>query len=189
MTPTWAVILVGVTSGALASLVTAIVTASHERAAEFRERMLNAADELSTAAIVALQQIRDTASEIKQFNGPLVASGSFKPEIKTLLDQANKAVDDVFAKQAGVHLLFADESAATVASVGVTAHLRNMLMALDQHPDSINNHMQMSLYSRNFSGTQEEHVKFNQAALALQETWWDRLLERWRLRRRSKKES
>jgi hypothetical protein len=101
-------------------LVTAIVTASHERAAEFRERMLNAADDFSTAAIVALQQVREVASEIKGAKEPLVDGmpPSFKPEIKTLLDQANKAVDDVFAKQARVHLLFGDESRTTIASVG-----------------------------------------------------------------------
>jgi hypothetical protein len=46
----------------------------------------------------------------------------------------------------------------------------------------------MAIYSRNVSGTQEQHVKFNQAALvALQQTWWDRLRERWELRRRSRK--
>ena len=190
MTPTWAVVLVGITSGALASLVTALVTASHERAAEFRERMLNAADEFSTAAIVALTQVRDTAGGIKQFNAPLFASGSFKPEIKALLDQANKAVDDVFAKQSRVHLLFADRSPTTMASGAVTTHLRNMMMALEGRSDSINDHAREAMYARNFSGVQAEHMKFNSAALAaLQETWWDRLLERWKLRRRSKKEA
>jgi hypothetical protein len=64
-----------------------------------------------------------------------------------------------------------------------------MLMALESRPNSIRDNTVRAIYSRNFTGTQEEHVKFNQAALvALQETWWDRLLERW-LRRRSKKES
>jgi len=192
MTPTWAVVLVGVVSGALASFVTAIVTASHERAAEFRERMLNAADEFSTAAIVALQQTRDVAGKIEDPTTPLrdPGSGFFGAEISTRLDAANQAVDDVFAKQARVHLLFADSSPATVASLGVLAHLRNMLMALESRPDSIRNNTVRAIYSANFSGTQEQHVKFNQAALvALQETWWDRLLERWRLRRRAKKES
>jgi len=56
-----------------------------------------------------------------------------------------------------------------------------MLMALDQPPDSINNHTNLVLYSRNFSGAQEQNEKFNSAALAaLQETSWDRLLERWK---------
>jgi hypothetical protein len=96
--------------------------------------------------------------------------------------------DDVFAKQARVHFLFADSSPATMASVGVTAHLRNMLMALENPGTSIRDRTVMAIYSRNVSGTQEQHVKFNQAALvALQQTWWDRLRERWELRRRSRK--
>jgi hypothetical protein len=75
-----------------------------------------------------------------------------------------------------------------MASVGVTAHLRNMLMALENPGTSIRDRTVMAIYSRNFSGTQEQHVKFNQAALvALQQTWWDRLRERWELRRWSRK--
>jgi hypothetical protein len=162
-------------------LVTAIVTASHERAAEFRERMLNAADDFSTAAIVVLQQVREVASEIKGAKEPLVDGmpPSFKPEIKTLLDQANKAVDDVFAKQARVHLLFGDESRTTIASVGClrtygTCDGARSTSRLD------NDHAQMVLYSRNFSGAQEQSERFNSAALVqIEETWFDRPWRRW----------
>jgi hypothetical protein len=63
-----------------------------------------------------------------------------------------------------------------------------MLMALENPPDSIRNPKVRAIYSQNFNGTQDHHVKFNKAALlALQQTWWDRLRERWALRRRSKK--
>ena len=139
--------------------------------------------------VQAALQVRVRA-ELLDIEPPLFASGSFKPEVKSLLDQASKAVDDVFAKQARVHLLFAHESPTTFASIEVTQHLQKMMMALDRPPDSINNHAHLVFYSQNFSGAQEQHVKFNSAALAaLQETWWDRLLERWHQRRRSKKES
>jgi hypothetical protein len=191
MTPTWAVILVGLAGGVIGSAVTTLLTISHERAAEFRSHMLNAADDFSTAAIVALQQTRDVAGEITDPRTPLIEEGElnvFTAEIKARLDSANKTVDDAFAKQARVHLLFADSSPTTMASVGVTAHLRNMLMALESPPQSIRDTTVRAIYSRNFTGTQEQHVKFNQAALvALQQTWWDRLRERWDLRRRSKK--
>src|ERR1044072_5576652 len=101
MTPTWAVILVAFISGVLGSLLTAGATASHERAAEFRSRLLNAADEFSTAAIAALQQARNAAGEIRRTEGPLDdTTGWFKAEIKTSLDAANDAVDEVFATQA-----------------------------------------------------------------------------------------
>jgi hypothetical protein len=191
MTPTWAVILVGLAGGLLGSAAATLLTISHERAAEFRTRMLNAADDFSTVTIVALQQTRNAAGEIMKAELPLVDhAGQFKAELQSHLDAANKAVDDVFAKQARVHLLFADWSPATIASVGATAHLRNMLMHLESRPDSIRRHVAMALYQRNFRGSQDEHEKFNLAALvALQQTWWDRLRERWQLRRRSKKAS
>ena len=113
-----------------------------------------------------------------------------RPEIQAELDAANGAVDDVFAKQARVHLLFGDQTPASIAGAGATAHLRNMLMALEHRPDSIHNHAPLVTYSRNFTGTQEQHEKFNLAALVvLQQTWWDRLRERWQLRRRSKRSS
>jgi hypothetical protein len=48
MTPTWAVILVGLAGGVIGSAVTTLLTISHERAAEFRSHMLNAADDFST---------------------------------------------------------------------------------------------------------------------------------------------
>jgi hypothetical protein len=190
MTPTWAVILVGVTTGALASLVTAVVTVSHERAAELRSRMLNAADEFSTASIVALQQTRDVAGMIMEDKTPLLdETGSFKAKIKAQLDAPNKAVDDVFAKEARVHLLFADQSSASIAAAGATAQLRNMLMALEHRPNSIHDHGAQLMYSRNFSGTQEQHQKFNTAALvAIEQTWWDRFRER-RRRRESVQET
>ena len=189
MTPTWAVIFVGITSGALASLVTAVLTVSHERAAEFRSRMLNAADEFSTAAIAALQQTRDAAGVVLEDKTGLVDdTGSFRPEIKTQLDGANEAVDDVFAKEARVHLLFADQSPASTAAAGATACLRNMLMALEHRADSIRNQAALLTYSRNFTGTQEQHQNFNIAALvAIEQTWWERYRER-RNRRESVQE-
>ena len=185
MTPTSAVILVGVVSGALGSLVTAVVTVSHERAAEFRSRMLNAADEFSTAAIAALQQARNAAGEIKKDDAPLDDdTGWFRAEIKSHLDAANQAVDDVFAKQARVHLLFADESPASIAAAGTTAHLQKVMFALDHRPDSIRDHGAMLTYGRNFTGVQEEHEKFNVAALvAIEQTWWTRFRERRRHRK------
>jgi hypothetical protein len=180
MTPTWAVILVGLGSAVLGSLLTTFLTISHERAAEFRSRMLNAADQFSTAAIAARQQTRDTAGTIMDDDTSLVdEAGSFKPSIKAQLDAANRAVDDVFAKEARVHLLFAGQSAASIAAAGAAAHLQHMLMALEHRPNSIHDLGAMLTYSRNFSGTQEQHEKFNrEARIAIRDTWWSRF-QRW----------
>ena len=65
MTPTWAVIVVAVASGLLGTLL----TISHERAAELRTRMLNAADEFATGTVTALQKLRNSAGEIRRTAG------------------------------------------------------------------------------------------------------------------------
>jgi hypothetical protein len=192
LTPTWVVIVVGLLGGALGSLVTTGMNISHERAAEFRAHMLNAAVEFSTGAIAALQTARNAAGEVLKDKAPLVDSttGSWRPEFKKLFDAANGAVDDVLAKQTRVHLLFGDMSRAGKAAAAVTSQLRNVQMALEHSPDSIRDSDYMSSYSRNFSSTLEEHETFNLAALqALQQTWLDRSLDRWRLRRRSAERS
>lgn len=184
MTPTWAVILVGIGSALFGSLIGTLLTISHERAAELRAHMLNAASDFSTSAIKALQEARIAAGEIKKDNQPLVDedTGWYRDEIKTHLDAANQAVDDVLANQARVHLLFGDRSSAGVAATGIGTQLRNLGGTLEQRPDSIRDHDTMSAYSRYFDGTREQHEKFNRAALAaLNQTWWHRFRERRRL--------
>lgn len=64
MTPTWVVLVVGLGSGVIGSVVTAVVQTSHERAAELRGNMLNAADAFATAVLEALAAARNTAGEV-----------------------------------------------------------------------------------------------------------------------------
>jgi hypothetical protein len=192
MTPTWAVVLVGLGSGLAGSLATAFVTISHERASELRAHMLNAADEFSTGAISALMQIRTAAGEVKKDTVPLDDPNSawWRADIKEHFDAANAAVDGALAKQARVHLLFGDQSDAGIAAAGVTSQLGGMVMAVEHRPDSIRDHGEMSRYSRYFGTTLEQHEKFNLTALvALQQTWWDRLRGRHQLRSRSRETS
>jgi hypothetical protein len=50
-----------------------------------------------------------------------------------------------------------------------------MLSALERRPDSIRDHEAMSMYSRNFDGTLEQHESFNRSArAALTKSWWQR---------------
>lgn len=81
-------------------------------------------------------------------------------------------MDDVLAKQARVHLVFGDDTPAGLAATGVASQLRNLLSALEHRPDSIRDHDAMSMYSRNFTGTLEQHEKFTRAARA--DLTWDR---------------
>jgi len=183
MTPTWAVILVGIGGALLGSLVGTLLTISHERAAEFRAHQLNAADDFSTSAIAALQEARITAGEIKKDDASLNdTTGWFRKEIRASLDAANIAVDAAIAKRARIGLLFGDPSPVAQAATGVTSQLRNIMSALDSRPDSIRDREAMVAYSRGFDGTIEQHEKFNRAALvALNQTWWQRFQERRRL--------
>jgi len=184
VTPTWAVILVGLGSAILGSLLATLLTISHERAAELRAHMLSAADEFSTGAIAALQQARVALGEVKNPARPIWDGTNFEPEIQAHLDKANNAADEVLAKQARVQR-FGDQSPTGIAAAGVTSQLRNMQMALEHRPDSIRNREAMSRYSQNFSRTLEQHERFNLAALvAVQQTWWDRFRERRQLRKR-----
>jgi hypothetical protein len=126
--------------------------------------------------MAALHQARNAAGEIAREDLPLDGeSGWWRSEIEKRLDAANDAVDDVLAKQARIHLLFGDQSPAGIAATGVATQLRKVTMALDHRPDSIRDHKYLSIYAQNFTGTREQHEKFNQAALAaIRKSWWDR---------------
>jgi hypothetical protein len=129
---------------------------------------------------------RNAAGEIRKTDALLYDETDPRmPEIQRLLDAANDAVDDALAKGARVHLLFGDQSPTGVAVTGVGAQLRNVCAALEHQPDSIRGSTAMSQYSKNFTGTLDYHQRFNRAALAaLQQTWWDRLLERLRIKKK-----
>jgi hypothetical protein len=184
MTPTWAVLLVALGSGLLGIWL----QISHERGAEIRTRMLDAADQFSTGVVAALQEARNAAGEVKKAEPPLIESNAhrFKKDVQTRLDVANQAVDHVLAMRARVHLLFGDQSHAGIAATGVVAHLRNMGMALEDWPNSIRDYEAEGRYSRNFQGALEQHEGFNRAARhSIAETWWGRFWARLQsLRRR-----
>jgi hypothetical protein len=184
VTPTWAVILVGIGGALFGSLFGTLLTISHERAAEFRAHMLNAADDFSTGAITALHELRSAAGEIRKDDAPLDDPKTrwFRQEIRARLDAANQAVDDALARRARIDLLFGHTSPVAAAATAVTSQLRNMMSALDSRPDSVRDHDAMSEYSRGFEAAQKQHEQFNRAALAaLNKTWWHRFRERQRL--------
>jgi len=166
--------------------VTANVTVSHERAAELRSHMLDAADEFSTGAIAALRRVRNAAGDVMNDDEPLLdQAGSFRPELTAAFDRANDAIDDALSVRARVHLLFGDQSPAGIAATGATAQLRNMQMALEHRPNSIRDRETLvDTYDRSFERFLQQHERFNVAALvALEETWWDRFRQRRRRRK------
>jgi uncharacterized protein YoxC len=129
--------------------------------------------------------LRFTAGEVlKDKTTPLGDERGFRPEIQKHLDKANEAVDDVHSKQARVHLLFGDLTRAGLAANNTTTDLNSMMMALDHRPDSLRDSEQMSRYSESFTSSQQQHEQFNRAArVAIDQSSWNRFLERLVLRR------
>jgi hypothetical protein len=170
MTTVVVAVLVAVASGLGATLL----SISHERGAELRTRMLNAADEFSIAVVSALQQMRNTAGEITRApRRPLIDPQTelYTDAFQTELDKVNDAVAGMFEKLARVHLLFGDLSDTGRTATAIAAHLENMDMALNHRPDSIRNYDELARYQRNTRQAVVNHGDFNRAALrALRDT-------------------
>jgi hypothetical protein len=196
MTPTWAVILVGLGSAVIGSLFTTLATISHERAAELRTRMLNAADEFSTGASAALQQMYVAANEIRREielgrkgSGkrskatPVGEERGFSPEIQAHLHKVDEAVDDAAAKQARIFLLFGNESPAGEAATHTMGHLRGAKWLLRDLEQTVR-------FDETHSSAYAQHQRFNRVALeAIERSFpsWHRYWERRRLRREAGK--
>jgi hypothetical protein len=178
------VILVGLGSAVIGSLFTTLATISHERAAELRTRMLNAADEFSTAASAAIQQMYVAAIEIRRDRTgekgkhskakPLTDERRLNPEIQAHLDKASQAVDETAAKQARITLLFGDESLTGDAASRTVSWLRSAKLSLSD-PE------QMSSFDQSHLGAFANYQRFNSVALqAIERSFpsWHRYRER-----------
>lgn len=162
MTPTWAVVLIGLGAGLLGTLA----RASYERNAELRTRMLDAADDFSTGTMRALQQARNAAGTILKDKVPLLdpQTNWYREEIHAAVDALNDEISSTFARLGRVHLLFGDDTPTGIAASGVAERLRIMTIPIDRRPDSLRDHESMSDYSKAFDRVLELHASFNRAA-------------------------
>lgn len=164
MTSAWITVIVAIVSG----LAGTMLRISHDRGAELRTRMLNAADEFSIAVVAALSRMRSTAGEVSRApRFPLVdrETESYTDAFQTELDEVNDAVADTLEKLARVHLLFGDLSHTGRTATAIVDHLRNMDMALNHRPDSIRNPDERVQYNENTERAVVNHGDFNRAAL------------------------
>jgi len=186
-TPTWLVVLLALIAGLVGGLGATYLRIVHERGAELRGRMLDAADEFSASAWKTLQRMRTAAGVMKRSApAPLVDPETelFLAQFETELDDVNAEMDAMIVKQARVHLLFDDLNEAGIAATAIVTHLRNMDMALNTRPDSVRDHNAMAQYSRNWERTVDATTAFNRAArMQLQDTLarrlWRSLRRRW----------
>jgi hypothetical protein len=172
MTPAWVTIIVALATGLLATLI----RTSHERAAELRGRMLDAADEFAAAVVGALHVARNTSGDILDARDDdllIDAEGNLLPEIRLLINDAGAAVDEAQSRAARVHLLFDDQSPTGVLTTEIVTRLRIIEFVLRQWPRSVTEHGARQQYSHNFERVVEAELEFSRAALQrLRATWW-----------------
>jgi hypothetical protein len=122
--PVWVAIVVGLGSGLASSMVSTLMTISHERAAEFRSRMLQAAEDFLRRAEAARRLVRRPRSTAAE--EPLDA----------LLD----AWDDLVSATIMIELLFGHDSEAAYWAREASNELKDveeeLRAVLDAHSNS-----------------------------------------------------
>lgn len=96
--PTWASILLAVIGPLGAGALGAGVTARNDRAERFRDRMIEAADEFTSAGADALVKLRDAIGAVSSSSDALLA--------KATTEGAWSARDRALARSARIDLLF-----------------------------------------------------------------------------------
>ena len=151
-------------------MLTATLSATHERTATLRANMLDAADGFATAeASEAQAAIRIAAGEVlKDRERSLLdaETGWFRHDVGDLLNVANSAVDAVLAKRARVHLLFGSSSHAGGSATAIGNRLRNIEATLERRPDSIRDREAFGEYSGEWDRVVEHHADFTGSVLA-----------------------
>jgi hypothetical protein len=171
MTTVVVAVLVAIASGLGATLL----TISHERGAELRGRMLDAADEFSTRAVAALNVARNSFGEILVLSGegPYVESDTIRSEIQEAIDRLGLAVAEAQARQARVRLLFGDESAAGLAAAEMITSLRDIELTIHQWP-----YLSTEDFERDHDTVLSAQAKFNRSALQQLRGTWPRRVSR-----------
>jgi hypothetical protein len=121
-------ILVAVAAG----LGGTLVKVSHDRAAELRSRMLDAADEFSTRVVTALHAARNSSGEILDLGKDDLVDPELEWDVvvKDAFTHVGEAVDDAQARSARVHLLFGQDSLPGIAATEIITRLRNVELAM-----------------------------------------------------------
>ena len=118
-TPLWVTLVVGLGAGVLGSLLTTTLRIRHEREADFRSRMLEAADDFVSAAMSAVDRaaehdlkysLRKLDAEVRTATTAL--SAEHRKEIDELWDSTSEALREAIRRVPRIRLLFGVESEA-----------------------------------------------------------------------------
>lgn len=71
MTPTWVTVVVALAAGLASGLLATMLRISHDRGAELRTRMVDAADEFCVAVVAARQRMRTIGGLILSERPPM----------------------------------------------------------------------------------------------------------------------
>src|SRR5438105_12508829 len=113
----WVAIVIGLGSGLFGTLA----TISHEREAEFRRRMIEAADEFVGRAMSIVIAIRDSWLQLKLEDGTMTASAFEDETLDERMDRIFREIDALTLSLARVTLLFALERTVDAAGDVATA--------------------------------------------------------------------
>jgi hypothetical protein len=130
--PLWSALLVGLAGGVLGTLVGTLLTISHERGAEFRTRMLSAADDFLRTATQLAQSIGTAQSAI--------ASKEPDEQVEPLMRAFRESSSRLVIEYSRIQLLFGAESRAfrsAVEAVEAVDKVRQALRSMWREPGSV----------------------------------------------------
>jgi hypothetical protein len=181
-------IIVGIVSG----LAGTLLRVSHDRGAELRSRMLDAADGFSTRVVEALQAARHSTNAILAQDEEQLTDNelNWAPEAEEAFATFDRPVDDVQARLARVHLLFGQHTPAGEAATEILKQLRSIEREIHDPPYSVHEKVVYSRYRKHYGIAVTAHDTFGAEALRqLRDTWlsrrlhWLRQQRLWRWRR------
>ena len=175
-------ILVAVIAGLGGGLAGTWLQIRHGREEAFRERLINAADDLATGLQQAIIGMGNTYSTVLEHSvldpqgqmTTVTAAGGMPAEIKEALKRSRELIGEARARMARVALLYGPVSAPDRSATLAVIHPENALDALDPWPPVPD----LPKYREEMSGARSYLDDFNRAALsdAKGRPWW----RRWR---------
>lgn len=176
--PTWAAVLIALGGGIFGVLV----RIAHDRGAELRSRMLDAADEflaVSTPALLDLGYVSPTILSGGAFQ--TIRSGGGKSPDDAMGD-LHEAAEHLQLRLARVLLLFGEDSPAAESARAVAGGLRDATNSLEYFKvssaeggdEEVADHVR-AMYKEWYGKAHEAHERFGPEARRALLPWWSRL--------------
>jgi hypothetical protein len=173
-------IIAGLVGGSIAALITTLLTISHEREKQLRERMITAADDFGTGVFQAIIGLRDAKGAAlhhgrRDQSGQLWITdegGRRYPAVADAFEAANRLVDAAHARYPRIQLLFDVGTRAETAAQACVIHMQAAIINLQAFPFP-----NFPAHEKSFNSLHEWQEKFAmRAADAIRgKPWYERL--------------